>query len=85
MLVMTAEGVYEVHMLNFKMTFLHTDVEEDMFVKMVPVYETNDKAEGPFVLKLNRSLYNIQQRPKNWFGTIDVKLAVIGFRPLKSD
>ena len=35
--------------------------------------------------KILKILYCLRQSPKSWFGTVDVKLAVIGFRPLKSD
>ena len=48
--------------------------------------ETNDEAGVPLVMKLKKSLYGLRHSPKkNWFSTMDVELAVIGFRPLKSD
>ena len=52
---------------------------------MVPGYETSDEAGVPLVMKLKKSLYGLRQSSKNWFGTMDVELAVIGFHPLKSD
>ena len=52
---------------------------------MAPGYETNDEAGAPLVIKLRKSLYGLRQSPKNWFGTIGMKLAIIGVRPLKSD
>ena len=76
---------YEVHMLDVQTAFLNADVEEDVFVKMAPSYETNDEAGFPLVMKLGKSLNGPRQSPKNWFSTIDVELAVIGFRTLKSD
>ena len=69
-------------MLDLKTTFLDADVEEGVFVKMAPVYKTNDKAGVPLVIKLKKSLYGLRQIPKNWFGAIEVEL---GFRSLKSD
>ena len=72
-------------MLDVQTAFLNADVEENVFVKMAPGYETNDEAGVPFLIKLKNILYGLRQNPKNWFSTMDVELAVIGFRPLKSD
>ena len=62
-----------------------TDVEENVFVKMAPGYETNDEAGVSLVKKLKKSFYGLRQIAKNRFGTMGVELAVIDFRPLKSD
>ena len=83
MLAIAVELDYEVHMLDVQTAFLNADVEEDVFVKMAPGYEINDEAGVPLVMKLKKSLYGLRQSPKNWFSTLDVELAVIGFRPLK--
>ena len=85
MLAIAVELDYEVHMLDVQTAYLNPDVEEDVFVKMVPGYDTNDKAGVSLAMKLKKSLYGLRQSPKNWFSTMDVELAVIGFRPLKSD
>ena len=81
----SAELDYKVHMLDMQTAFLNTNVEEDVFVKMAPGYETNGKAGLSLVMKLKKSLYGLRQSPKNCFGTMDVELAIIGFRPFKSD
>ena len=85
MLAIAAELDYEGHMLDVQRVFLNADVEEDVFVKMAPGYETNDEAGVPLAMKLKKGLYDLRQSPKSWFGTMDVELAVVGFRPLKSD
>ena len=85
MLAIAVQLDYEVHMLDVHTAFLNADVEEDVFSKMAPGYETNDEAGVPLVMKFKKSLYCLKQSPKNWFRTMDVELAVIGFRPLKSD
>ena len=84
-LAIAAELDYEVHMLDVRTTFLNADVEEDVFVKMALGFETNDKEGVALLMKLKKSLYGLRQSPKNWFGTMDVELAAIGFRPRKSD
>ena len=37
------------------------------------------------MIKLKKSLYELRQRPKNWFDTMDRCLGDIEFCPLKSD
>ena len=74
-----------VYILHVQKVFLKADVEEDVFVKMAPGYETNGEAGDPLVIKLNKILYGFRQSPKKWFSTMDVELVVIGFRPLKPD
>ena len=66
-------------------TFLSPYVKEDIFVKMAPGYETNDKAGVHLVINLKKSLYGLWRSPKSCFKPMDVQLAVIDFRPLKSD
>ena len=85
MLAIAVEVDYEVHMLNVQTAFLNADVKEDGFVKMAPGYETNDEAGVPLVTKLKKSLCGLRHSLENWFGMMDVELAVIDFRPLKSD
>ena len=85
MLAIAAELDYEVLMLDMQTAFLNADVEEEVYVKMAPGYETYDTSGVPFVMKLKKSLYGLRRSPKNWFGTMDDRLSNIGFRSLKSD
>ena len=80
-----AELDYEMQVLDAQTAFLNAAVEEDVFVRMTPGYETNDESGVPLVMKLKKTLYGLRQRPKNGFGTIDAELAATGSRPLKSD
>ena len=85
MLVIAAELDYEVLMLDVQTALLNADVEEEVYVKMAPGYETHDMSGVPFVVKLKTSLYDLRQSPKNWFGTMDDHLLNVGFRSLKKD
>ena len=85
MLAIAAELDYVVLTLDVQTAFLNPDVEEEVYVKMVPGYETYDKSGVPFVMKLKKSLYGFRQSPKNWVGTMDDHLSNTGFRSLKSD
>ena len=85
MLAIADELDCEVLMLDVQIAFLNVSVEEEVYVKMAPGYETYDKSRVPFVMKLKTSFYGLRQSPRNWFGTMDDHLSNIGFRLLKSD
>ena len=55
-LAIAAELDYEVYMLNVQTAFLHADVEEEGFVKIIPSYERSNESGVPFVMKLKKSL-----------------------------
>ena len=65
MLAIAAELDYEVLMLDVQTAFLNADIEEEVYVKMAPGYETYDKSGNPFAMKLKKSLYGLRQSPKN--------------------
>ena len=60
MLTIAAELDYEVLILDVQTAFLNADVEEEIYVKLSPVYETYDKCRVPFVIKLKKSLYGLR-------------------------
>ena len=84
-LAIAVELDYEVYMLDVQTTFLNTDVEEEVFVKMPPGYERSNESRVPLVIKLKKGLYGLPQSPNDWFNTIDHNLGKIGFSSLKSD
>ena len=84
-LVIAVELDCEVLMLGTQTAFLNAGVEEEVYVKMAPVYETYDNSGVPFVMKLKTSFYGLRQSPKNCFGTMGDHLSNTGFRLLKSD
>ena len=62
MLAIAAELDYEVLMLDVQTAFLNADVEEEVFVKMAPGYETYDKTGVPFVMKRKRRVSTVFDR-----------------------
>ena len=44
MVAITAEQDYKIYMVDVQTAFLDADVEEDVFVKMLPGYERSNKA-----------------------------------------
>ena len=74
MLAIAAELDYEVLMLDVQTAFLNADVEEEIYVKMAPGYETCHKSGIPFVMKLKKSIYgHVTRDRKNGTITIDQK------------
>ena len=72
-------------MLDVQTVFLNTDAEEEVFVKMAPIYERSNESGVSLLMKLKKSLYGLRQRPRKLFSTMDPHLGKIGFRSLKSD
>ena len=84
-LAIAAELNLEVRQLDVKTAFLYTDIEEEVYVKTAPGFETINKDGVQLVMKLGKSLHGLTQSPQKWWKTIDRKLIEIGFVPLKSD
>ena len=55
--------------------FLNAGVEEDVFARMLPVYEVAGKSGMPPVMKLKERLYGLRRNPENWCGTMDYYLS----------
>ena len=84
-LAIAAELNLDVRQLDVKTAFLYADIDEEVYVKTAPGFETTDKDGVQLGMKLGKSLYGLAQSPQNWWKTIDPKLIEIGFVPLKSD
>ena len=84
-LAIAAELDLEVRQLDVKIAFLYADIEEEVYVKTAPGFETTKKDGVQLVMKLGKSLYGLAQSPQSWWKTIDPKLIEIGFVPLKYD
>ena len=53
------------YVLDVQTAFLNADVEEEVFVKMLPGYEGSNKNGIPLVMKLKKRLYALRQSSKN--------------------
>lgn len=67
-LAMAAEYNLECWKVDYNATFLNADVEEGVYVKMVPGCEEFDENRVPTVTVLLKSLYGLCQSPSNWWG-----------------
>ena len=73
-LAIVVELDYEVNMLDVQTAFFNPDLEEDVFLNIMPGYESNHQTGGPLILKPRKSLYGLHQSLNDLFGSIDVEL-----------
>lgn len=85
-LATAAEKGWTVWEIDVQTSFLYTDVEEEVWVKMIPWYEAKSETIGALLdMKLVKSLYGLTYNPKSWHGAIDPFLVGIRIKILKSD
>ena len=86
LLAIAASKDWPVSAMNVQTSFLNGKLEEDVFTKQAPVFETMDEiANRPLVIKLRKSLFGLRQSPSVWNSTIDKVLRKMGFTQTVSD
>ncbi|RDX71308.1 hypothetical protein CR513_49366, partial [Mucuna pruriens] len=91
MLSLASTFVLEVEQMNVKTTFLHGDLEEEIYMKQLDGFQISGKED--YVYRLRKSLYGLKQAPRqeNWNavkwilkylrGTSDLSLCFGGDKP----
>jgi hypothetical protein len=74
---------FEVEQMDVKATFLHGDLEEEIFIKKLEGYAVKGKKE--LVCKLKKSLYGLKQSPRMWYQKFDTYMLGLGFTRSKED
>jgi hypothetical protein len=69
--------------MDVKTTFLHGDLEEEIFMKQPEGYAVKGKKE--LVCKLKKSLYGLKQSPRMWYQKFDTYMLGLGFTRSKED
>ena len=69
--------------MDVKKTFLHGDLEEEIYMKQPKVFVVKGKKE--LVCKLNKSLYGLKQSPRMWYQKFDTFIRGFGFTKIKAD
>lgn len=67
----------EVEQMDVKTTFLHGDLEEEIYMKQPEGFVVKGKKE--LVCKLKKSLYGLKQSPRMWYQKFDTYILGLGF------
>eukprot|EP00253_Pinus_taeda_P031769 PITA_31769 len=74
---------FEVAQIDVKTTFLHGDLEEEIYMKQPEGFLVKGKKE--LVCKLKNSLYRLKQSPRMWYQKFDTFIWGLGFTRSKVD
>jgi hypothetical protein len=74
---------FEVESMDVKTTFLHGDLEEEIYMKQPQGYAVKGMKE--LVCKMKKSLYGLKQSPRIWYKKFDTYMLGIGFTRSKED
>jgi len=69
--------------LDVKTTFLHGDLEEEIYMQQPQGYEVKGKEK--LVCKLKKSLYGLKQAPRQWYLKFDRFMYEQGYTRCHSD
>ena len=59
---------WSLHQLDIKNAFLNDDLEEEVYMEILPGFKTQESANK--VYKLRKSLYGFKQSPRAWFDNL---------------
>ena len=74
-----------VHQMDVKAAYLNVPIDCEIFVEQPEDYEEKGVNGEKLYGKLNKSLYGLKQRGKNWNQTLHDHLTVQGFTPSIND
>ena len=67
----------EVEQMDVKTTFLHGDLNEEIYMKQPEDFLVKGKKE--LVCKLKKSLYGLKQSPRMWYQKFNTYIQGLGF------
>ncbi|XP_072076868.1 uncharacterized protein [Arachis hypogaea] len=83
-LSMAAIHHWPLHQLDIKNTFLHGDLEEEVYMEQPPGFVAQGECSG-LVYHLRRSLYRLKQSPRAWFSRFSVVISKFGMIQSEAD
>ena len=69
--------------LDVQNSFLHGNLEDDIYMKQSPSYE--HQSFPNYVCKLDKALYGLKQDPREWYSRLSEKLQKLGFTPSRAN
>lgn len=83
LLSLVATHDLEVEQMDVKTTFLHGDLEEEIYMSQLDHFV--EKGKENLVCKLKKSLYGLKQSPRIWYRKFNTYVLSLGFERSKSD
>lgn len=80
--IMASSHHYHLQQLNVNNSFLHGDLQEDVYLKVPPGFQVSKPNQ---VCQLQRSLYRLKQASRQWNFKLNTFLVSLGFIQSKTD
>ncbi|KAM0059035.1 putative RNA-directed DNA polymerase [Helianthus debilis subsp. tardiflorus] len=80
--IVAAEGLH-LEQLDVKTTFLHGDLEEDIYMTQPEGFHVKGKEN--LVCKMKKSLYGLKQAPRQWYLKFDNFMGRVGYKRCDND
>jgi hypothetical protein len=74
---------WSLRQLDVQNMFLHGVLEEEVYMKQPPGYESKENSH--YVCKLDKAIYGLKQASRAWYSRLSSKLQSLGFHPSKGD
>eukprot|EP00253_Pinus_taeda_P035768 PITA_35768 len=74
---------FKVEQMDVKTTFLHMDLEKEIYMRQPEGFAMKGKKE--LVYKLKKSLYGLKQSPRMWYQKFDTFIQGLGFTRSEAD
>ena len=69
--------------MDVKTTFLHGDLEEEIFMQQLEGFKVKRKED--YVFRLKKSLYGLKQAPRQWYKKFESVMGEQGYKKTTSD
>ncbi|KAE8656252.1 Retrovirus-related Pol polyprotein from transposon TNT 1-94 [Hibiscus syriacus] len=82
-IVLLPKGMKPIEQLDVKTTFLHGNLEEELYMLQPEGFEEDEKKN--LVCRLNKSLYGLKQASRYWYKRFDSFIMCLGYNILNAD